>query len=67
MSTEKTQTYRTFDGEQHTRTFRLTHHEGWSSILKVAVDGKSVQNKWGGYTARNVGQRAYIERIWRSL
>ena len=68
---KKTVTTNTFAGPIAT-TFELAKHNVGSSseywaILFVEKEGKSLQNKWGGFTVRNTGKPAYINKIWKEL
>ena len=63
---QKTITTQTFKGPIDT-TLKLVDHGDWSAILVVKQDGKSMQNKWGGYNVRNTGKTDYIKKIWKNL
>ena len=68
----KTNTYKTFNGNSASVTFELVkHNQGhtseWDAILIIAQNGKSTQNKWGGFPVRNSGKPAYIQRIWKAV
>jgi hypothetical protein len=63
---------KTFSGEPMISTFKLVkHNEGvpgeWWDILRVAQNGESLQNQWGGYSTRNTGAPKYIKKIWESI
>ena len=64
--------WKNFNGENHTTTFKLvknlvgTIQEYWT-ILIVAQDGKSTQNKWGGFSVRNTGKPVYIQKKWKVI
>ena len=68
---KKTVTTNTFAGPIDT-TFELVKcnvgnsGEYWA-ILFVEKEGQSLQNKWGGFTVRNTGKPAYINKIWKDL
>ena len=68
---KKTVTTNTFAGPIAT-TFELAKHNVGSSseywaILFVEKVGQSLQKKGGGFTVRNTGKPAYINKIWKEL
>ena len=40
--------------------------EYWT-ILMIAQNGISLQNKWGGFNVRNSGKPVYIQKKWNLL
>ena len=63
---KKTVTTNTFNGPMAT-TYELVRNETFSTIRMIEQNGKSLKNKWGGYSVRNVGKPAYINKIWKEL
>jgi hypothetical protein len=63
----KTKTYTTFTGDSASVTFELVKRSDYWSILRVAKDGVSTQNKWGGWPTVNSGSPAYITRKWKHV
>ena len=68
----KTTNWKNFHGKNNSTTFKLVKHcmgspSEWWAILVVAQNGKSTQNKWGGFSVRNTGQPAYIQNKWKAL
>ena len=63
---KKTVTTNTFAGPLAT-TYELVRNETFSTIRAIEQNGKSLKNKWGGYSVRNVGKPAYINKIWKEL
>ena len=68
----KTKTYKKFNGDSASVTFRLDKHlvdtnNEWWSILQVARNGVSTQNKWGGFPTVNTGSPTYINRKWNII
>ena len=60
----KTKTYKTFNGDSASVTFELVKKPTFWSILRVATNGVSTQNKWGGFPTVNTGSPTYINRKW---
>ena len=63
----KTKTYKTFNGDSASVTFELVKHSTFWSILRVATNSVSTQNKWGGFPVVNTGSPAYITRKWKAV
>ena len=63
----KTKTYKTFNGDSASVTFELVKNSTFWSILRIATNGLSAQNQWGGYTCVHTGSPAYITRKWKAI
>lgn len=51
-----------------TNTFVLIQNKGirWS-IHHIEQNDRSLQNKWGSYSGRHIGQEKYIKRRWKGI
>ena len=72
LNTIKTITWKNFHNKSQTTTFELKKNlEGKTSeywtILMIAQNGISLQNKWGGFNVRNSGKPVYIQKKWNLL
>jgi len=63
---KKIRTYQSFAGLVST-TFELVRHETFSTIRIVEQDGKTLKNKWGGYSILHTGSHNYINRKWKAI
>jgi len=54
---------RGWDGDE----YELIDDKSYQSIIKTKQGGKSLKNKWGGYTSFNIGTPAYIKKKWKEL
>ena len=63
----KTKTYKTFNGDSASVTFELVKNSHFWSIRRIAKDGVSTQNEWGGFPVVNTGSPTYITRKWKAV
>lgn len=46
----------------------VMHHLPTHSVILITEQmGKDTGNTFGGYPVRNIGERKYIERMWKKI
>jgi len=54
-------------GSIDTNRYEHRIYSSYSVIVKTHQSGKSLQNKWGGYSPINVGQHGYVAKKFASI